>query len=87
MPSIGAVPYQLLSQATNGFAALPVKEGGCKVGEGGFGAVFRCRVPVLGREVEVAVKVLLSEVGGAHSHTLTCTRNATQHTTLGCFCQ
>lgn len=52
------VPYATLYEGTNHFSELPYKEGGHKLGEGGFGEVFWCRMTVGGREREVAVKIL-----------------------------
>lgn len=59
------VPYEVLSEATAHFSQLPYKEGGHKLGEGGFGEVFWCRVQVGGGEVEAAVKVLREKVSQA----------------------
>ena len=43
-----------LEDATNKFDRRPVKLGGCKLGEGGFGPVFRGKL----RFTEVAIKIL-----------------------------
>ena len=44
--------YQELSQATNNFDDRPLSRGGCKLGEGGYGPVFKCSL----KYTEVAVK-------------------------------
>ncbi len=52
------MPYTTLYEGTDHFSKLPYKEGGYKLGEGGFGEVFWCRVMVGGCEKPAAVKVL-----------------------------
>lgn len=56
------IAYSSLRKGTNSFSQLPYKEGGHKLGEGGFGEVFYCRTVVHERAVETAVKVLNSMV-------------------------
>jgi len=53
--------FRELSAATNGFDKLPVKLGGCKLGEGGFGPVFQGEL----KFTDVAIKVMrdLPKVG------------------------
>ena len=57
------LPYPLLEEASGHFDQRPYKEGGHKLGCGGFGEVFHCRLHLLGSLKEVAVKALLSKVG------------------------
>lgn len=57
------VSYQILEDACGHFDQTPYKEGGHKLGSGGFGEVFYCHLNLLGTEREVAVKALLSKVG------------------------
>ena len=56
------VKYKVLMEATAGFNRTPYKEGGHKVGEGGFGEVFQCSLVLQGGPVHAAVKVLLNKV-------------------------
>ena len=56
------VKYEVLEEATAGFDRTPYKEGGHKVGEGGFGEVFQCSLVLQGGPVHAAVKVLLNKV-------------------------
>ncbi len=56
------VKYEVLMAATAGFDRTPYKEGGHKVGEGGFGEVFQCSLVLQGGPVHAAVKVLLNKV-------------------------
>lgn len=46
--------YEELSKATKGFNNLSVKKGGFKLGEGGFGPVYKGTL----RHSEVAIKIL-----------------------------
>ena len=60
------IPYHVLEEASGNFDQLPYKEGGHKLGEGGFGEVFHCLLRLGGgAPVEAAVKVLSNKVGGA----------------------
>ena len=56
------VEYKRLMSATSNFNQLSYKEGGNKLGEGGFGEVFHCRLSLGGRSLEIAVKVLSNKV-------------------------
>lgn len=56
------VRYEELVEATDHFDNTPYKEGGHKVGEGGFGEVFQCHLMLQNGLVHVAVKVLLNKV-------------------------
>ena len=49
-------------EATGQFDKTPYKEGGHKVGEGGFGEVFQCSLVLRTGPVHAAVKVLLNQV-------------------------
>lgn len=46
--------YDELAKATKGFDVRPLKLGGCKLGEGGFGPVFVGKL----KFTEVAIKIL-----------------------------
>lgn len=56
------VKYEVLMTATSQFDRTPYKEGGHKVGEGGFGEVFQCSLVLQNGPVNVAVKVLHNQV-------------------------
>lgn len=56
------VKYEVLMTATGQFDRTPYKEGGHKVGEGGFGEVFQCSLVLQNGPVNVAVKVLHNQV-------------------------
>lgn len=56
------VDYEILLEATGQFDQTPYKEGGHKVGEGGFGEVFQCSLMLQKGRVHAAVKVLLNQV-------------------------
>lgn len=53
------VPYATLHNATEGFSSVSYAQGGHKLGEGGSGQVFHCRISLVGDqgEQEIAVKV------------------------------
>ena len=57
------VAYGVLKEACGDFAELAYRDGGHKLGSGGFGEVFHCYLNLLGSEREVAVKALLTKVG------------------------
>ncbi len=57
--------YSHVLEATGGLDETPHSEGGHKLGEGGFGEVFYCRLTIRGETTEAAVKVLRKRV----SHT------------------
>lgn len=46
--------YEALRTATKNFNQTPVQQGGCKLGEGGFGPVFRGTL----KFTDVAIKIL-----------------------------
>ena len=46
--------YEELRAATNNFDARSISEGGCKLGEGGFGPVFKGKL----KFTQVAIKIL-----------------------------
>jgi len=46
--------YEALKSATNDFDQRPISRGGCKLGEGGFGPVFRGKL----KFTDVAIKIL-----------------------------
>ena len=56
------VKYDLLAGATGNFDRTPYKDGGHKVGEGGFGEVFQCWLTLRSGRVHAAVKILLNKV-------------------------
>lgn len=56
------VKYEVLKTATGQFDRTPYKDGGHKVGEGGFGEVFQCSLVLQNGPVNVAVKVLHNQV-------------------------
>ena len=70
---IEVVSFSVLVEATRNFDRTPYKDGGHKVGEGGFGEVFQCLLPLRNGTVHAAVKVLLNKVrNGASSLLLYC---------------
>ncbi len=54
--------YASVLEATGGLDETPHSEGGHKLGEGGFGEVFYCRLVIRGEEIATAVKVLRKRV-------------------------
>jgi len=56
------VKYNLLEEATGNFDRTPYKDGGHKIGEGGFGEVFQCWLTLRSGRVHAAVKILLNNV-------------------------
>ena len=56
------VRYEVLVGATSRFDRTPYKDGGHKVGEGGFGEVFQCILTLQDGPIHAAVKVLLNKV-------------------------
>ena len=56
------IKYEVLMTATGQFDRTPYKEGGHKVGEGGFGEVFQCSLVLQNGPMNVAVKVLHNQV-------------------------
>ena len=65
-PPVGLeeVKYEVLKDATGQFDSTPYREGGHKVGEGGFGEVFQCFLELQNGCIHAAVKVLLDKVNG-----------------------
>ena len=59
---VTSVPHLHLQEAISTFDDTPLSEGGCKLGQGGFGTVYYCRLPLGGVETEVAVKVFSDNV-------------------------
>ena len=62
-PHLTEIPYSTLDSASEHFDQRSFRDGGHKLGSGGFGEVFYCKLEIRGRETEVAVKALLSKVG------------------------
>ena len=48
--------FEAIKAATNDFDPRPLSQGGCKLGEGGFGPVFRGKL----KFTDVAIKILRS---------------------------
>ena len=61
MSGLAEVPYAVLEEACGHFDLVPYSDGGHRLGSGGFGEVFHCRLQLQG-EREVAVKALLTKV-------------------------
>ena len=61
------VGYGVLLEATRQFDQTPYREGGHKVGEGGFGEVFQCSLVLQKGRIHAAVKVLLNQVNTRNS--------------------
>ncbi len=66
------MPYSRILEATGGLDVTPHSSGGHKLGEGGFGEVFYCRLMIGGQEKEAAVKVFRKMV-----HVCVCHMDAT----------
>ena len=62
-PHLTEIPYAVLDNASAHFDQTLFKDGGHKLGSGGFGEVFYCKLEMGEREREVAVKALLTKVG------------------------
>ena len=56
------IPYAFVAKATELFNEIPVSEGGHKLGQGGFGQVFYCKLKMGDHEKEVAVKAFSDKV-------------------------
>ena len=56
------IPYSVVVDATGNFSDEEWGEGGHKVGKGGFGQVYCCRLKLADKERVVAVKVLSKKV-------------------------
>ena len=61
-PHLTEVTYSVLDSASGHFEQRSYRDGGHKLGSGGFGEVFYCKLEIGGRETEVAVKALLTKV-------------------------
>ena len=73
LPGLVGIEYKVLLEATGHFDKTPLDSGGHKLGEGGFGEVFHCKLDISGERIEVAVKVLRNKVSviimGMHGYT------------------
>lgn len=56
------VSYAQLEEACGHFDDVLYREGGHKLGSGGFGEVYHCHLTLAGSAKEVAVKALISKV-------------------------
>ena len=61
-PHLTELPYAVLDRACEHFNQTLFRDGGHKLGSGGFGEVFHCKLEMGGTEKEVAVKALLTKV-------------------------
>ena len=61
-PHLTEVTYSVLDSASGHFEQKLYRDGGHKLGSGGFGEVFYCKLEIGGTETEVAVKALLTKV-------------------------
>ena len=61
-PNLTEVAYSVLDSATLHFDPRPYRDGGHKLGSGGFGEVFHCELEIRGTTRQVAVKALLTQV-------------------------
>lgn len=61
-PHLTELTYSTLDNASGHFDQRSYRDGGHKLGSGGFGEVFYCKLEIGGKETEVAVKALLTKV-------------------------
>ena len=64
-PCVYPIPSISHSQLMDAMGILdhtPLSEGGHKLGQGGFGTVYYCQLPLGGKKTEVAVKIFSDSV-------------------------